>query len=55
MTNEQFKSIRKQRALSLKGMASLLCCNIRTVQRYEKGELSVPDWVVRILELSEGK
>ena len=55
MTPQELKQIRIEMSKSQQEMASLLCVNIRTYQRYEVGQLKVPTWVVRILELKTGK
>ncbi len=51
MTPEEFRKIRIERRLSQRSFAKVICVHYRTVQRYESGELTVPEWVIKMLSL----
>lgn len=54
MTPEEFRKTRIEMKLSCQKMAEF--CGLkagRTIRRYESGELSVPEYVIKILELSK--
>lgn len=54
MNPQEFRKIRIDRGLTQAQMGELLGnINPRTVRRYESGELKIPEWVVKILDLSK--
>lgn len=55
MTPQELKQTRINSSKTQSEMASLMCINVRTYQRYEAGHLKIPAWAVRILDLKAGK
>ena len=52
MTPQELKTYRKHHKLTQAGFGELFGRQARTVQRWEKGELPIPEYVVGYIEAS---
>lgn len=51
MTAEQYKAAREQLGLSNYALAPKLAVHLRTAQRYEAGDIPIPDTIARLLHM----